>query len=223
VTRGRRAKMPALRAASAVPLMALIGSVVLSACGLEASAGAGQVLFQDDFSRSLSGWDRHHDAVYEADYHLDLYAIQVNPANTDAWSTPGLNFGNVLVQVEASKAEGTDDNLFGVICRYQDPRNFYFFVISSDGYAGIGVNKEGRRQLLSGEALLPSTAVRQGQAGNVVRADCLGYDLRLYINGVLVAEAQAAEWPAGDVGMIAGTYDTPGVRIYFDNFSVVQP
>jgi hypothetical protein len=65
--------------------------------------------------------------------------------------------------------------------------------------------------------------VRQGQAGNVVRADCLGYDLRLYINGVLVAEAQAAEWPAGDVGMIAGTYDTPGVRIYFDNFSVVQP
>ncbi|MGA9533860.1 MAG: hypothetical protein WBR18_14165 [Anaerolineales bacterium] len=85
------------------------------------------------------------------------------------------------------------------------------------------MNKDGRRRLLSDDALLPSAAVRQGQAGNVIRADCIGYNLRLYVNGVLVAEAQAAEWPTGDVGLIAGTYDQNELEVWYDNFSVVEP
>jgi hypothetical protein len=198
-------------------------SLTLAACGLRMSVRSGDVLFQDDFSRSISGWDQHHDATYDADYRQGMYAIQVHGTDTDVWSTVGLHFDDVKVQVEASKIDGPDNNIYGVLCRYQDARNFYFFVISSDGYAGIGVNKDGRRRLLSGEALLPSAAVRQGQAGNVIRADCIGFNLRLYVNGVLVAEAQAAEWPTGDVGLIAGTYDRSGLEVWYDNFSVVEP
>lgn len=204
---------------SLVPLLCL----TLSACSVGMSVQSGDVLFQDDFSRTISGWDQHHDSTYDADYRQGTYAIRVHQADTDVWATARLKFDDVKVQVEASKIEGPDNNIFGVLCRYQDARNFYFFVISSDGYAGIGVNKDGRRRLLSDEALLPSAAVRQGQAGNVIRADCIGYNLRLYVNGVLVAEAQAAEWPAGDVGLIAGTYDQGGLEIWYDNFSVVKP
>lgn len=171
----------------------------------------------------MSGWDQHHSPVYQADYERGLYTIVVHAPRTDAWATPGLDFSDAQIQVEANKIAGPDDNIFGLICRYQDPRNFYFLVISSDGYAGIGLNKGGRRQLLSGEALLPSAAVRQGQAANVIRGDCIGFDLRLFVNGVLVAETHAAEWSHGDVGVMAGTYDIPGVQIVFDNFSVVQP
>lgn len=202
-----------------LPLLALS----LTSCASALRADAGEVLFQDDFSRRISGWDQHQDDTYSADYVDGFYLMQVHQAGTDVWSTPDLDFGDVRVQVEASKIAGPDDNVFGVLCRYQDARNFYFFVISSDGYAGIGINKDGRRRLISAEALLPSAAVRQGEAGNVIRADCLGYHLRLFVNGVLVAEAQAAEWTSGDVGLLAGTYETAGVQILFDNFSVVQP
>jgi hypothetical protein len=205
------------------PILLILLACLTAACGLTMTVRSGDVLFQDDFSRSLSGWDQHHDSVYDADYRDGYYAIDVHQPDTDTWATVGLGFDDVKVQVEASKVQGPDNNIFGVLCRYQDARNFYFFVISSDGYAGIGLNKDGRRRLLSDEALLPSAAVRQGQAGNVIRADCIGYNLRLYVNGVLVAEAQAAEWPTGDVGLIAGTYTGGGLEVRFDNFSVVEP
>jgi hypothetical protein len=195
----------------------------IAGCNWTPPVDSGEVLFQDDFSRTISGWDQEVQSAYQADYFEGTYSIQILAANTDAWSTPGLQFSNSMIQVEASKAAGPDNNLFGLLCRYQDARNFYFLVISSDGYAGIGLNKDGRRQILSGEALLPSAAVRQGQAGNVLRADCLDFNLKLYVNGVLVAEAQAAEWAQGDVGLMAGSYDEGGVRILFDNFSVVKP
>ena len=32
---------------------------------------------------------------------------------------------------------GPDDNDFGIICRYIDDNQFYYAIISSDGYYGI--------------------------------------------------------------------------------------
>lgn len=201
---------------------ALLGAS-LACAGFELDTQSGDVLFQDDFSRSLSGWEQHQGPEYDADYSDGAYVIRVKTPNSDVWATPDLSFGDVQMQVEARKTAGPDDNLFGLICRYQDARNFYFFAISSDGYAGIGVNKNGRRQILSGGALLPSDAVRQGEQANTLRADCQGFQLRMFVNGVLVNQVQAAEWSQGDVGLVAGTYSTPGVEVRFDNFSVVQP
>ncbi len=71
--------------------------------------------------------------------------------------------------------------------------------------------------------MLPSQAVVRGEATNHIRADCVGYLLALYVNGVSVARVRAAEWPSGDVGLIAGTYDEAGTEIRFDNFSIIQP
>lgn len=183
----------------------------------------GDVLFQDDFTRAWSGWDRHHEAAYSADYVSGTYHILVNAANADAVANPGLDFGDVKVQVEATRVGGPENNVFGLICRSQDPRDYYFFVVSSDGYAGIGISKAGRRHLLSSDTLLPARPILGGSQTNVLRADCIGYHLDLYVNGTLVSQAQSAEWPTGDVGLLAGSYSEGGVEIAFDNFSVTQP
>ncbi len=205
-------------------LPALVLALALSACtGIDLQAESGEVLFQDDFSRPISGWEQQHDQDYDTDYASGTYVIRVKAPHSDVWSTPGLSFSDIHLQVQATKTNGPDDNLFGLICRYQDARNFYFFSISSDGYSGIGLNKGGRRMILTGGALLPSEAVHKGQGPNNLRADCTGYQLRLYVNGMLVNETQAAEWPQGDVGLLAGTYEESGVEITFDNFSVVKP
>lgn len=183
----------------------------------------GAVLFQDDFSRTLSGWDRHRESAYWVDYQDGAYHMRIDAPNADAVSNPGLDFRDVRVQVEATKVDGPDNNLFGVVCRYQDPGNFYFFAVSSDGYAGIGVSKNGRRHLLSRDTLLPSPRILTGSATNVLRADCVGYELNLYVNGGLVSQAQAAEWDEGDVGLMVGSYEQGGAEIAFDNLSVTQP
>ena len=199
----------------------LFVSLLIAACSV--TADPGEVVFQDDFSRPVSGWDRYNDPTYSSDYYEGGYRIHVLEPNTDAWASPRLDLADVQIEVDATKLGGPDDNVFGVLCRYKDSRNFYFFLVSSDGYTGIGVYKDGRRRLLTDDSLLPSEAVNRGNALNHIRADCDGYQLRLHVNGILVAEAQAAEWPRGDVGLIAGTYDQAGTEILFDNFSVLQP
>jgi len=183
----------------------------------------GDILFQDDFSRSISGWDRYHDDVYSADYAEGGYRIQIFSPETDAWANPGLNLTDVRIDLDATKRGGPDDNTFGVLCRYQDPRNFYFFLLSSDGYTGIGINIEGTRFLLSGDTMFPSGAVLHGNVTNHIRVECIGYQLTLVVNGVLVAQTQSTQWATGDVGLTAGSYAEPGVDILFTDFTVLQP
>lgn len=211
-----------------LPLNRLIALSVLlvSSAGCQYMSGdgpPGSVQFQDDFTLASSGWDRYRDETYSVNYDQGGYRIQIFTPNTDAWANPRLNFEDVRIEVDATKLSGPDNNVFGVLCRYQDARNFYFFLASSDGYMGIGVYKEGRRVLLSGDSLLPHEAVRRGNATNHIRADCVDFNLSLWINGIPVAEAQAAEWNEGDVGLIAGSYETAGVEILFDQFSVLLP
>lgn len=217
------------------PILALIRGIAialltmgflasLAACGMFGlPTEPGAILFQDAYSDPNSGWDRYEDSTYVSDYFDGRYIIGVFAPDTDAWANPGLEFGDVRIDVEARKDAGPDDNAYGVLCRYQDLRNFYFFLISSDGYTGIGISKEGRRKLISGDTMLPSDSVVRGEAINIIRAECEGYDLRLLVNGDLVVEAQASEWTRGDVGLIAGTYASPGVVVSFDNFSVRNP
>lgn len=185
---------------------------------------AGSVLFQDDYSRSSSGWEMRHraDAIHE--YRDGQYAMLVLTPHTSSWTTPGLEVGAVRIEVDALQIGGPEDNLYGVVCRYRDDDNFIFLVASSDGFAGIGAYRQGRRELLGGAALLPAASIAPGGSTNHLAADCLEDTLRLFANGALVAEVPSpAGPPDGDVGLIVGTYVEPGVELVFDNFSVRVP
>ena len=187
-------------------------------------AGGGKVLFQDDFSSPDSGWDRVQVKDGTTDYTGDgAYRILVNTPNSDIWANPGLNFTDVRIEVDATKVGGPDDNDFGVICRYQDVDNFYFFIISSDGYYAIGKVVQGEQALLSGDSMAPSDAILQGAATNHLRADCVGSQLAFFVNGAPLDQVQDATFSQGDVGLMAGTFDEAGTEILFDNFIVLQP
>jgi hypothetical protein len=211
-----------LRRASYLVLIPILLS--LSGCQVfELPVAPGDVLFQDDFSRASSGWDRTRDQAYLSDYTNGIYRIEIYQPETTAWSNPGLDFGDVQIEVDSVKSAGPDDNAFGVVCRYQDPANYYFFLISSDGFAGIGARRLGSTFLLTADAMLPSDAILMGSAANHIRADCIGTQLTLLVNGAPVAEAEASDWARGDVGLIASSYSQAGAVIDFDNFTVIAP
>jgi hypothetical protein len=196
----------------------------LTACQLLIPAlKPGDVLFQDDFSRADSGWDRYADDVYVADYVSGSYKIKLKTTNMLVWSLPHVDFQDVLIRVEGVRTAGPSDNVYGILCRYRDPENFIFFMISSDGYAGIGQYAEGQKELLNHETLLPTDAIAGPDEVNLIQAACIGEQLTLWVNGERVAIAEASGLTHGDVGLIVGTYDESGVEIQFDNFSTLMP
>lgn len=184
---------------------------------------SGATLFEDDFSNLTSGWERIQDSAGSTDYIDGKYKIVVNTSDTDVWANPKKNFDNVVVQVTAAKVNGTDDNAYGVICRYVDSNNFYLFVISSDGYYGIGKVKDGRHLLVNREEMLPSEAIRSGDGTNLIQAVCNGSTLSFYVNNQLLDTQTDGEFITGDVGLIAGTFGMAGVEVVFDNFRVKTP
>ena len=181
------------------------------------------VQFQDDFSNPGSGWYTYQDSNGSADYSNGSFRIKVTNTSYLLWANPNQSLQNdISIYVDATKAGGPDDNKFGVICRYQDSDNFYYLFITSDGYAGISKFKNNEQIWLTGDALISSDAINQGAATNSIRADCAGSTLILYANNQQIASVTDSSFSDGDVGLIAGTYETPGVDILFDNFMVFK-
>lgn len=198
----------------------------LSACSLGsffAQTEDSNILFKDDFSDPSSGWKKVSVENGETDYANGAYRIRVSKANMDVWGNPGLDFVDVRIEVDAIKVNGVNDNRFGLICRYQATNQFYMFLISSDGYYGIGKVKGDNYTLVGQDSLQPSEKIFQGTTPNHLRADCVGDTLTLYANGEKLAEAHDAEFTSGDAGLVAGSYGTPGTEILFDNFVVLKP
>ena len=189
----------------------------------EYPSNPGDLLFQDGFSDPSSGWDKIRTSEGVTDYEDDQYRIIVNAPNADYWANPGLDFIDVVIDVDAGKYGGPDDNDFGVLCRYQDTENFYFFIISSDGYYGLGKVQGGEQELLDPPQMYHSEAIITGTGPNHIQAICKGSQLTMKINDVLIAEAADSTFQAGDIGLIVGSFDIPGVDIWFDNLMVKVP
>ncbi|PWB51546.1 MAG: hypothetical protein C3F13_14010 [Anaerolineales bacterium] len=182
------------------------------------------LLLFDDFSDPESGWDRVDEADYFTDYYSDTYRIIVYTDLSDSWANPGDNsFGDVHIEVDATKNGGPDDNDYGIICRYQSADDFYYGVISSDGYYGILKVIGGSADQLGYSELQFSETIRQGTQPNHMRFDCAGDVLSLYVNGQLLDQQNDSDLTQGNVGLLAGTYDIPGTDILFDNFTVTRP
>ncbi|MBN2115717.1 MAG: hypothetical protein JW730_04060 [Anaerolineales bacterium] len=186
-----------------------------------ASAASGDVLYQEEFEDNTTGWARLANDNGIMDYDGGGYRMLVRQPKFNFWSIPKKNFTDVRAEVDVIKLNGPDENRMGLICRYQ-AGNYYFFVISSDGYYVIGKFIGGMTLLLGQSEMQASEAVQKGTL-NHLRADCIGNTLTFYINFTQVASATDTDLPSGDVGLLAGAFSEPGVDVLFDHFVVIQP
>lgn len=212
------------------PLFALL-TFFLASCAAPASATSkpqdvdqisGSVLFQDDFSSNVTGWRRFTSAEGTMDYNVAGYRMLVNSLNTNFWATANQNFADARIEADAGKLGGPDSNRVGLVCRFAND-TYYFFMITSDGFYGIGIFAGGQGVLLGQSELQTNENIKTGLAVNHLRADCAGTTLTFYVNGFEVASVQDSTLQAGDVGLLAGTFDQPGVDVIFDNFVVLKP
>ena len=205
----------------------LLFILLLSACApaqavpTPVTGEPGEVLFEDQFETNASGWDRIANDGGIMDYDSKGFRILVRQPNMNFWSTPEKNFGDVRIEADATKLNGPDENRMGLICRYQNG-NYYFFILSSDGYYGMG-KFIGGQAILLGQSDMSPIPIVELEPVNHLRADCTGDMLHFYVNYTEIANVQDSELKTGDVGVLAGTFNEPGVDVLFQNFVVIQP
>jgi hypothetical protein len=201
--------------------------LVTSACQAPIAADlltqSGGVLYRDDFTDPTSGWGRNVTDNGTADYAGGGYRITIKTPGYDYWAVTGLTFTDVHIEVDALKIGGPEVNRIGLICRYRDNRNFYFLIVSSDGYYGIGKVKDGQVELLGQPQMQRTSAVHSGSASNHLRADCVADTLVLYVNDQAIGMASDMDFASGDVGILTGAFDEAGVDVLFDDFVVTKP
>ena len=184
---------------------------------------SGQALYHDDFSDPSSGWPQTVSENGSLGYIDGVYRMVVQSAGYDLWAVSRQTYGDVQIEADATRLAGPVSNRFGLICRYQDMVNFYFFIISSDGYYAIGKIKNGAVSLLGQEMMAYSAAIVQGSGPNHLRFDCIGNTLTGTINDQAIASTSDADFSDGDAGLIAGAFDEGAVDVTFDNFVVIKP
>ncbi|HOJ00116.1 MAG TPA: hypothetical protein PLL88_00740 [Anaerolineaceae bacterium] len=180
------------------------------------------IIFFDDFSSNTSGWDRVETDLGGTDYVSGGYHIVINEKNTDYFSTLYRTYTDIGLQADAQWVEGPYDNNFGLICRFQDEKNFYAGMISSDGYYGIFKIENGDYTVLGHETMLQSETIGITDSRKQIAFRCYQDFLFLYVNGILLDVQQDKTFNAGDVGMIAGSFEDAGVHILFDDFYLID-
>lgn len=198
-------------------------SLTLATCQPAPIILPGDVLFSDDFSTHEQGWAHLVNDGGVMDYNAGGFRFYIREPNLNYWTTPRQHFADVRLEVDALQYAGPVENRLGLMCRYRDDNNFYFFVISTDGYYAVGKVKDGVQTLLGQTAMQYARSIETGIAINHLRAECQGNTLRFYINDAPVALVEDMDFSEGDVGLLAGTFEVGGLDVLFDDFKVLQP
>lgn len=204
---------------SPIRLIYLALAVCVAGC---ATGGALTPLpYADDFSTTTSGWKTVNDPAVTVAYQDGALHFSVDELDQIAWSVSGRRFADFTLTVDATQVAGPNDNSYGVIVRYVDDRNFYRLDISGDGYYAINQRKDGAWIKL--QDWTESPAIQPGAATNQLQVTARGPQFALLVNGQPVTTFTAEDFAQGDIGLTAGTlFDTPGVRIAFDNLTVTE-
>ncbi len=195
---------------------------VLCLALLLGGCGRGEGLpWEEDFS-APGAWKLESDAAARVTVEEGVLRISIAAPNQLAWASAGKDLRDFRLRVEASQVAGPDDNEYGVLVRMQDPRNFYAFSVSGDGYFLVSRFVDGVRQPL-GADWSPSDAVHPGAGTNVLEVVAQGNRLTFIVNDRQLAQVEDDRFVRGDIGLYAGSFYEGGVEVHFDNLRVTAP
>ena len=206
-------------------------ALLLAACGATEAepdaCDAPGILFFDDFNGEFDcGWAVFSRPGGSAAMENAAMRLTVSAPGQMWWTNPGREFADAVITAEARQVEGSNDNAYGLICRYQNEQNFYVFLVSGDGYYTIAKYQSGAENVIyltEGGQFQPSDVINTGIASNELRATCAGNQLSLEVNGVLLVSVTDPTFVTGDIGVAASTLAGGNTVIEFDNVQVVAP
>jgi len=194
----------------------------------EAPAATGPVLFQDNFTKSISGWGTGSNTDRTVDYMQGTLDFKVFAAGDFVFSTPSdTDYTDVHMEVSIAPNDSNLDTAFGILCDQQiDNNSFYYGAITSLGKYTIAkaVAKKPDYFLTSNNSWVISTAIPDHQVSYALGIDC-GSDgmLTLYVNGRRIDSIADSTYAKGHVGLFA--WSSPHVNaadVNFSNFKITS-
>lgn len=188
------------------------------------------VLLTDDFSVTSPEFETYTDENGTVETKDGVYVVR---AISDLWhwGRTTSQFDNTVAEFDVTMISGPSNNNagFGIVCRLTEREDTsvdgYMLAISGDGYYTI--------RSITASSMSPlvdwsySDAVNQGNVLNHVRATCNGSELKLEVNGQLVAETNTITDGAtsGALAFSAISFEDAEkiAEIHFDNIVVVRP
>ncbi len=179
------------------------------------------LIYRDDFSDELSGWEVSETAAGSAGYANGRYRLTVKTANTVYWaSTPG-NVREFAIAVRARQSGGDVRNPYGIIFCYQDDDNLCAFFVTAEGRYTILRRATGTWQVI--HPWTASDALKQGELNNLLRVEVQSDEVRVYANGRTLTAVTVTGLVKGRVGLAAATYDVPPTEVFFDDVALFAP
>jgi hypothetical protein len=115
----------------------------------------------------------------------------------------------------------SDSGYAGLLCRVQTADNYYAFMLGSDGALDIQRETPEAPIVLAAD-VRPDLLAPAGQP-NRLRADCVGQELTLSLNGYSLLTVTDDAYDQGLAGVIAGADERDGAQAVFDNYAVYEP
>ncbi|HEU4326284.1 MAG TPA: hypothetical protein VFS21_24300 [Roseiflexaceae bacterium] len=143
----------------------------------------------------------------------DAYRISVKPAAYLAWSPLEDTYDDAAVEVGVRLLSGPPPTAFGIIFRFQDEDNFYFYNITADGYYALDMKKNGRWSALLDWARLPGGGGRERR----LRVELAGERMRLFLDGTLLDETSDDNFRRGRIALAVNTFDQGDAVVAFRN------
>ena len=127
------------------------------------------VLYQDDLDGDTGNWILESDLDANARFAEGQLQLEITSPNLIAWAElEDRQFGDFVLEVDATQLSGPDDNSYGIIFRVKNPSAYYSFDISGDGYYAVRRRDEadGGSWTRITEDWLQSNAIHQGASTN---------------------------------------------------------
>jgi hypothetical protein len=209
---------------------------------------AGTLLYATGFDAASDEWAEADDGRRVAQVRDGVLHLALEDATNSVYAPLRWVLHDFDLTVEATAVGGSDNNGFGVIFRQTDARNYYYFLISSDGYYQLSRVVDDVARKMSN--WIPSHAIQTGlDATNQVRIVAQGDQFEFYVNdeplamcipdspdaestfdefagecldGQMLTTFTDATLAYGRVGLIATSLDDP-TEITFDHLVIYSP
>ena len=131
-------------------------------------------------------------------------------------------YTDVRLEVQAENL-AFNDNHITLVCRYDEELGWYEFNIGSNGLYRINYYDN---TLVKGHVRLwngGSTDIKMGRQVNTIAIECIGTQLSLYVNDVLLRTVEHKDLKEGRVGLGVSSFDYFPVNVDFEYFDISQP
>ncbi|MEM8530110.1 MAG: hypothetical protein AAGF95_04660 [Chloroflexota bacterium] len=148
----------------------------------------------------------------------ETYRITVHEPDAFVWSPCEGIFGDVTIATELIFTTGSGDTAAGLLFRFQDEYNFYFFNISANGYYALDLFQNGR--WVSLVDWTRTTQVRPSGEANQLRVEVVEDYIHLYINDMLLDVVSDDTFAEGNVAFAVNTFEEQDISVFFDNLII---